>query len=162
MRRHPMLRATIFTICLAALLAAPCGAENQALKNECESKAQKAADLIQSLGSEAAFQKIIDPKGAFVGKNSHVFCITADSGKLLAHKIARFVGYDMHRYEDADGNNPYVALIQKAKQVPSGWTKYLTHGSGPERRKVPEWKHMHFLKVPGKNIILCCGYWNDA
>jgi len=38
----------------------------------------------------------------------------------------------------------------------------MTHGSGPEKRKTPGLKNMYFLKVPGKAIVLCCGYWEDA
>ncbi len=26
----------------------------------------------------------------------------------------------------------------------------------------PGLKNMYFLKVPDKNIVLCCGYWEDA
>lgn len=138
-----------------------CEAEIQALKRECETKAKNAADLIQKKGPEAAFAEITDPKGNFVNKTSHVFCIDADSGHLLAHKVPRFVGANMHYYTDADGNHPYTGILKRAGQTASGWTSYMTYGSGPEKRKAPALKNMYFLKVPDKKIVLCCGYWED-
>jgi len=140
----------------------PCDAENEILKQECETKASKASRLITTLGAEAAFKKIADPDGPFVGKNSHVFCINADSGTLLAHKVARFVGINMHYYTDADAKAPYTDILERAKKQERGWTTYMTHGSGPDKRKTPGLKNMYFLKIPGKNLILCSGYWDDS
>ena len=137
-------------------------AENEILKGECETKARKAAGLIQTLDAGAAFEKIVDPNGPFVSRTSHVFCINAESGRLLAHKIARFVGSNMHYYMDADGNRPYSDMLEKMKQEEAAWTSYVTYGSGPEKRKTPGLKNMYFYKVPGENIVLCCGYWEDA
>jgi len=125
-------------------------------------KESQAAELIRTLGAEAAFKKITDPHGPFVGKTSHVFCINAESGTLLAHKVARFVGSNMHYYRDADGNTPYTGMLEKAAQGKGGWTTYMTYGSGPEKRKTPGLKNMYFLKVPGEAIVLCCGHWKDA
>jgi len=163
MKRYvPILRGVIMVISCMLCIVSTCEAENPALKRECEAKARQAAELIQTLGPESAFQKITDPHGPFVSRTSHVFCIDGGSGSLLAHKVARFVGSNMHYYTDADGNHPYSGMLQSAKQSASGWSHYMTYGSEPERRKAPGLKHMHFFKVPGKNIVLCCGYWDDA
>ena len=143
-------------------LVAPCDAENQVLKRECETKAKNAAGLIQTMGAKAAFGKITDPQGSFVSNASHVFCIDAESGSLLAHKVARFVGSNMNYYMDADGKNPYARILRQARQRKEGWSSYMSYGSGPEKRDTPGLKNMYFLKVPGKNIVLCCGYWEDA
>lgn len=64
------------------LFSAPsvCRAQNMALKKECETKAQQAADLIKTLGARDAFQRITDPDGPFVSKHTHVFCINAANG----------------------------------------------------------------------------------
>ena len=102
----PIFAGTILAIVVLFGASAPCDAENMALKRECEAKASRAAELIRALGAEAAFKKITDPGGPFVGEKSHVFCIDGRSGRLLAHKVARFVGSDMHYYLDADGNRP--------------------------------------------------------
>lgn len=158
-RFFPIVLGTILAISGVLCVTPTCIAENQALKRECEIKTQNAADLIQKMGSEAAFKQITDPQGAFVSNTSHVFCIDADSGSLLAHKVARFVGSNMHYYMDADGNHPYSGILVKAKQADNGWTSYMTYGSGPEKRKTPGLKNMYFLKVPGKKIVLCSGYW---
>jgi hypothetical protein len=66
----------------------------------------------------------------------------------------------MHNYLDADGKTIYTEILEKATQAQKGWVTYMSHGSGPERRAAPGLKHMHFYKVPGKNILLCCGYWD--
>lgn len=161
-RLIPILLVTLFTASGMLYNVATCRAENQALKRECEAKAQKAADLIQTLGMDAALKKITDPQGAFVSETSHVFCIDAQSGRLLAHKVDRFVGSNMNYYMDADGNHPYRGILERAGQVEGGWTSYTTYGSGPDKRETPALKHMYFLKTPGKNIVLCCGYWEDS
>ena len=131
----------------------------QILKKECETKAQRASELILKIGTEAAFEQITDPQGEFVSKSSHVFCIDADTGSLLAHKVAKFVGSNMHYYMDSDGNYPYTGILNRAGTLENGWSSYMTYGSGAERRKAPALKNMYFLKVPDRKIILCCGYW---
>jgi len=145
---------------VVVMVTSPCRAENVALKSECEAKAEKASELITTLGAEAAYRQIEDPEGPFVGSNSHLFCIDTDTGTLLAHKVTRFVGANMHNYLDADGKTVYAEILEKAKPAQKGWVTYMSHGSGPERRATPGLKHMHFYKVPGKNIVLCCGYWD--
>ncbi len=139
----------------------PCDAQNEVLKIECETKAIQAAELIKKLGAEAAFKRITDPDGPFVGDKSHVFCINADTGVLLAHKISWFVGFDMNKYMDADMNARYTDILERAGKTGNGWSTYMTYGSGPEKRKTPGLKNMYFLKVPDEKIVLCCGYWDD-
>lgn len=153
-------------ICLMAtvLLNVPglCQAQNIILKQECERKAEEAANLIKTLGAQAAFRRIVDPDGPFVGENTHVFCINTETGMLLAHKFAQFVGFNMHHYQDAGQNAPYTRILQLAQTTPNGWVTYTTYGAGPERRTTPGLKNMYYLKVPGEAIVLCCGYWEDA
>jgi len=139
----------------------PGKAENAVLKRQCEDKAGKAAELIRELGAAAAFEKITAPEGPFIDGNSHVFCIDSENAVLLAHKVSRFVGVNMHNYKDADNNSPYTDILDRAKKQKSGWTSYLTYGSGPDKRQTPGLKNMYFLKVPGQSIVLCCGYWED-
>lgn len=163
MKRHRSSILAIIMAIVGVFCFAPQGdAENEILKRECETKASQAAELIKKLGADAAFKKIADPNGPFVSETSHVFCINAENGTLLAHKVVRFVGSNMHYYRDADGNTPYTDMLERAKQEVGGWTTYVTYGSGPEKRKTPALKNMYFFKVPGENIVLCCGYWEDA
>ena len=138
-----------------------CFGENSVLKKECETKAKEASLLIKKNGAQAAFEKIEDPKGPFIGKDSHLFCIDSDSGKLLAHKVNGYVGFDMHQYRSSDNGHPYTGILKTAETKDRGWVTYMTYGSGPERREKPELKYMHFFKVPDEKILLCVGYWND-
>lgn len=160
-RLFTLLLLSAFFISSSVFLIPACKAENQVLRRECETKARKASELISEIGAEAAFEQITDPQGDFVTKTSHVFCIDADTGSLLAHKVAKFVGSNMHYYMDSDGNHPYTDILARAGKSENGWTSYMTYGSGPERRKKPALKNMYFFKVPGKKIVLCCGYWED-
>ncbi|MCP3876418.1 MAG: hypothetical protein GY699_25160 [Desulfobacteraceae bacterium] len=138
-----------------------CFGENSVLKKECETKAKEASFLIKKEGSLAAFEKIADPKGPFVSEESHLFCINSETGELLAHKVKRFVGVNMHMYRSSDNGHPYTQILETAETQDKGWVTYMTHGSGPERREKPELKYMHFFKVPEEKILLCVGYWND-
>ena len=143
------------------LLAGPAFGENEVLKKACEHKVRQAARLIETLGPQAAFEKITAHDGPFVGEHTHVFCIDAGSGELLAHKVDQFVGYNMHGYFDADDSAPYSEILHEAKTKPNGWKTYRTRGSGPDRRAEPELKHMHFFKMANREIILCAGYFDD-
>lgn len=162
MKLLPVIIGTIMMMNGILDYTTPCEAQNQILKQECETKAEKAAELIKKLGAQEAYKKIADREGQFVGTKSHVFCIDSDNGVLLAHKIARFVGFNMNNYMDSDQNSPYTNILEKAKKKENGWITYMTYGSGPDKRKTPGLKNMYFLKVPGENIVLCCGYWEDS
>ena len=142
--------------------AAQCASENVALKQECENKVKKAAELIKKIGPEAAFHIITDPSGPFVDKNSHVFCIDINSGTVLAHKFSLAVGFNMRHYKDAQQGTPYTAILNLAPKKEKGWFTYTSYGTGPERRDTPALKYMHYYRVAGTDILLCCGYWEDA
>ncbi len=148
---------------IIGLFSAPslCRAQNTALKQECETKTQQAADLIKTSGARDAFRRITSPDGPYVGKHTHVFCIDAENGTLLAHKVAQFVGFNMNNYRDADQNRPYTRILKLVRTAPIGWVSYKTYGAGPEKRDTAALKYMYYLKVPGENIVLCCGYWED-
>lgn len=160
--RKLLLVSSLAVVCIFIFIfSGSCFGENPVLKKECETKAEKASLLIKELGPQAAFQKIVDPEGSFIDKNSHLFCINSDSGEVLAHKFPGAAGFDMHQYRSLDDGHPYTDILKTAKTKDKGWISYMTYGSGPERRETPELKYMHFFKVPGEKILLCVGYWND-
>lgn len=161
MKRILSVSNLILTFAIVFLFSGICSGQNPELKKECETKAVKAAQLINKLGAQPAFEKISDPNGSFAGKNSHVFGINSETGKLMVHKIKAFVGVNMHNYRSSDNAHPYTEILKTAVSEDKGWVTYMTFGSGPERREKAELKHMHFFKVPTENIILCVGYWND-
>lgn len=160
MKRQRVSLIAILAIVGFLWFAYPCCAENQALKEECETKALKASQRIESLGPERAYKEITDPDGPFVGSTSHVFCIDSENGAVLAHKTPHFVGFDMHAYKAADDRAPYVEILEKAKHTQSGWIRYMSYGTGSDRRETPGLKNMYFLKVSSENIVVCCGYWD--
>ena len=55
----------------------------------------------------------------------------------------------------------YSVILQRAQTEDSGWITYNSIGSGPEKREKPAIKQMHFYRVPGKDMILCSGYWDE-
>ena len=162
MKRLSAILSTILLIGGLFGFAPSCYAENQTLKQACETKAKQAAELIKKLGAKEAFKKITDASGPFVDEKSHVFGINSENGVLLAHKIPMYVGFNMHNYKDADKKAAYTRILEQAKQTASGWMTFMTYGSGLERRETPGLKNMYFLRVSGENIVLCCGYWEDA
>ena len=161
MRQLKKFAVPLLVLLVMLVMTSACLAQNDDLKKECETKAVKAASLINALGPKAAYTKISDPDGEFVGKKTHVFCIKLENGSLLAHKVARFVGVNMHNYRDADQNRPYSTILDRAQTEASGWISYYTRGSGPDRRETPALKHMYFYRVAGRDIILCCGYFDE-
>lgn len=134
----------------------PGTSEEKATEQECLAKAIEAVKLIQEIGDEAAMTKIMDKNGPFIWKDTHVYCIDSEHGFIMAHPSPSAIGFSLKFYGDVDGNNPYDVVLENIKTKNEGWISYVTDHMG---RGAPILKRMHYRKVPGKNIIVCSGYY---
>jgi signal transduction histidine kinase len=131
-------------------------AKEMATREECIAKVNEAVQLIQKEGIEPSLKKIMDKDGPFVWKDSYVFCIGNQVGKTLAHPITNILGFPMKRFKDEDGKQPFVEVIEVANKDGNGWIQYNYRGRGENK---PRMKSTYFAKVPGKDVIVCAGYY---
>ena len=101
-------------------------------------------------------QKIMDKRGPFIWKDTHVYCIDSEHGLIMAHPRQSAMGFSLRFYNDADGNNPYDVVLDNIETKNEGWISYVTDQMG---RGAPRLKRLHYRKVPGKKIIVCSGYY---
>ncbi|MDM8536904.1 SMP-30/gluconolactonase/LRE family protein [Desulfobacterales bacterium HSG17] len=131
-------------------------AEKKATKEECISKCEDAAKLIKEIGIKEAAKKIMDKKGSYKWKDSYVFCIEDEQGKMLAHPIPRFLNFPMKNFRDADGETPFADVLKMARKSNKGWKSYMyvTPGQGIAAKKT-----IYFIKVPEAKAIVCAGFY---
>jgi len=158
MNRKLLFLSIVLALFMTAFPSITCFAQEPATRDECISKVAKATNLIQEIGTEAAFNEIVDQDGPFIWKDAHVFCINTKTGILLAHLYPAYVGTAMLYYSDADGGYPYARILDLLKIKKEGWITYISDRMGKDE---PRLKHMHFRKVPGEDIVVCSGYYPE-
>jgi len=134
----------------------PCLAQEGATKEECVAKVEEAAKMVKKIGLKPALEKIMDKNGPYKWKDSYVFCMEDGMGKLLAHPIARFIGFPMKNFKDAEGKQPYVKVLEEINTKKKGWVKYYYRPPGVD---VPKLKNTYYLKIPEEKAILGAGYY---
>lgn len=148
--------ALLLLIAWLVIMVLPVYAQEKATKEECMAKVNEAITLINAEGAESAMEKIMDKNGSYAWKDSYVFCIDSNQGKMLAHPTPRFLGFPMKNYRDANGGTPFVEIIEVANSKGAGWKgyKFVEQGKPDIYNKMT-----YFAKVPGQDIIVCAGYY---
>ena len=156
MRSVRMILCSVMAVFALCFFTSQPGAQEKATKEECIAKCEAAAKRIKEIGMESALKEFMDKKGPFQWKDSYVFCIGEENGKMLAHPIPRFLNFPMKNYMDADGEKPFVDVLQAARETGKGFKTYtyITPGEGIAARKT-----IFFLKVPETKAIVCAGYY---
>ena len=89
-------------------------------------RSRRRLKLSQEIGIEAALQKIGDPNGPFVWKDTYVFCISADNGYVTAHPIKpKLVGKDLTGIKDINGKMFFLEFLNIAREKGEGWVSYM-------------------------------------
>lgn len=125
-----------------------------ATRVECVARVDQAVKEINEKGLETALKNIDNPKGAYVWKDSYVFCINDEDGNLLAHPFVSRKGFPMKHYKDAEGEKPFIDIIRIANTDGKGWKSYMFEQSG----EAPKLKKTYFVKIPNENVIVAAGY----
>ena len=156
MKKFTKVLGLMLSILAAFYFAEACFAQEWATKEECMAKVEDAAKLVKKIGLKPALEKFMDKNGPYRWKDSYVFCMEEGMGKLLAHPIARFIGYPMKNFRDAEGKKPYVKVLEEINTKKKGWVKYYYRPPGVD---VPKLKNTYYLKIPGEKAILGAGYY---
>jgi signal transduction histidine kinase len=156
MKRLSML---LSVMALALLVVSALGdlraAEELATREECLEKTKQAAKLIEEIGLEAALQKMNDPNGPFMWKDSYVFCLD-ETGKVLVHKDPKIIGFQAKNLKDVNGKLYMQEIIDVANTKGEGLVSYMYHKTPGA---IPEPKTSYILKVPSANVIVGAGFY---
>jgi hypothetical protein len=156
MKKFVKVLSSMLSILTVFYFVNPCFAKEKATKEECVAKVEEAAKLVKKIGLQPAIEKIMEKNSPYKWKDSYVFCMDDDMGKLLAHPIPRFIGFPMKDYIDADGKKPFAKVIEEINTKKEGWVQYYYRPSGAD---IPKLKIVYYLKVPGEKVILYAGYY---
>ena len=112
--------------------------------------------LIEEIGLEAALQKMNDPSGPFMWKDSYVFCLD-ETGKMLVHKNPKMIGFQAKDVKDVNGK-PYMReILDVANTKGEGWVSYMYSKTPGGIASEP--KTSYVLKVPSANVIVGAGFY---
>ena len=106
-------------------------------------------------GLEKALEKMNDPNGPFMWKDSYVFCCEDETGKILAHKAQNIIGFEAKDLRDVNGKPYFREFFHVANTKGEGFVTYMyprIPGGAPEP------KITYILKVPDTNIIVGAGF----
>lgn len=156
MKKFSNVLVPMLTIMALFYFAGPCIAAEKATKKECIAKVEQAAKLIKEIGIEPAMEKLIDKAGPYKWKDSYVFCMNTDMGKVMAHPFSRSIGFPMKTWKDADGKQPFVKVFDEIETKDKGWIIYNYQPIGAETARL---KQTYYLKVPGEQAVLAAGYY---
>ena len=112
MKRFSVILSVALVVLLVFSFVDSGTAEEKATREECVAKCKEAAKLIKEIGLEAALEKMNDPNGPFMWKDTYVFCFD-ETGKILAHKSPKIVGFEAKDLKDVNGKR----AIDLAKQM---------------------------------------------
>ncbi len=133
----------------------PAMASEKATKDECIAKVKAAAEMAKNKGMDATLAEIGKRDGAFVWKDSYVFAINPDSGKVVVHPIKpKLAGKMMTGLKDVNGKMFFIEFISTGKEKGEGWVDYMWPKPG---EKKPSPKVTYVYKVPEQSIIFLAG-----
>ena len=156
MKKFIKVLGSMLSLCMIFYFAGSCFAQEGATKEECVAKVEEAEKLVQKIGLQPALEKFMEKNSPYKWKDSYVFCMDDDMGKMLAHPIPRFIGFPMKTYKDADGKQPFAKVLGEIKSKKKGWVQYYYRFPGTD---VPKLKIAYYLKIPGEKAILSAGYY---
>ena len=156
MKRLSTMLGLALVILAVSTLGGLWAAEELATKGECVEKTRQAAKLIEEIGLEAALQKMNDPNGPFMWKDTYVFCFDG-TGKVLAHKAPKLIGYEARGLKDVDGKLYVQEILDVANTKGEGWVSYMYSKTPGGIASEP--KTSYVLKVPSANVIVGAGFY---
>lgn len=144
---------TLFCVCF--LFSSPVMAEEKATKEECIAKTKEAAALVKEIGLPAVLEKLNDPQGPFVWKDTYVFCINSETGVMLAHPVTpKLIGKMLKGIKDSKGKMFFIQFINMGNDHGEGWVSYMWPKPGEPS---PSPKISYVYKVPGEDALMIAG-----
>jgi hypothetical protein len=147
MKKTSVLAYVILVMFFAFLLITPAMADEEADRNTCKAKGEKAIELIKEVGLEAACLKIhYSGPGEFHWDGGWVEVIDDEKATYLAMPpFPGLLGQEAINAKDDDGKLFYQEFIQIANTKGKGWTTFVWR---------MEKRDTYVLKVPDENAVV--------
>lgn len=131
-------------------------AAEKATKDDCQTLANKAAQMILTQGLEATLAQINDRKGPFILKDTYVFCLTTDTLHVIGHPYAskRWRSLSQQDYLDPHGTLIFQKFVNVLKEKDEAWVTYAQYRP---RQETPSIKTSYIMMVPGHSLIVGAG-----
>jgi len=155
MKKLSVILSVAFMILFIFSVVGLGAAEESATREECVAKTKQAAKLIKEIGLEKALEKMNDPNGPFMWKDSYVYCFEDETGKILAHKAENIIGFEAKDLRDVNGKPYFQEIFHIVNTKGDGFVTYM-YPKIPGGPPVP--KTSYVLKVPDTNIIVGAGF----
>lgn len=126
-----ILTKLLSTALLAAGLSSITQAAEMANREEAKAMSEKAAEAVNSMGSEKAFMAFADSKGGFQEKDLYVFCMD-NEGVVRSHaKKPDLVGKNLMEFNKY-GDFLFKDMVAISKKGGTGWVDYKWPYPGTE------------------------------
>ncbi|NIO16388.1 MAG: hypothetical protein GTN70_05245 [Deltaproteobacteria bacterium] len=158
------LTTMMFVFLLGVCLATSVFGES-ATKEECEAKVKEAVQMFSDQGADAAIDEVNKTDGKFVWKDSYVFVLDLEGNYLANGTNPKVVGTNILNWKDTNGKLVTQALIDVAKTKGEGWLDYMypkpSEIKKPIEERIPSKKMSYVMRVPGKDILVGAGIYEQ-
>lgn len=155
MKKGYLVVGVIVALMVGLVMAVPAVAAETATQDECVIKVKEAAELVKTLGKDAALAKLSTQDGGFVWKDTYVFALDLDTSAVSAHPIKpKLVGKMLTGMKDVNGKLFFAEFMNVAKAQGDGWVDYMWPKPG---EKTPSAKSTYVYRVPGASVVLLAG-----
>jgi len=138
----------------------PGESDMQSTKKECVDKCRQAAMMIKEKGLEYTFDRINDPQGPFVWKDTYVYCFDySENIILVAHPtFPELVGQCLADIKDINGKLFVAEYAHLVKTREQGWSNFMHQKPG---ETTPSLKINFVYKVPHKEMFMGAGIYRS-
>ncbi|MCP4689622.1 MAG: hypothetical protein GY859_16330 [Desulfobacterales bacterium] len=156
MEKRAFVLISMFMLLFALAFVNANAAEKWATKEECETRVNEAVKMIGEMGFDAVAEKINNSEKRFRWKDSYIFCTDTAEGKILAHPFQPYIGRIILDMPDGDGKVFMPRILDTGNKKGKGWVDYKALRRASNESLI---KSTFVYKVPGKEIIVCAGYY---
>ena len=114
----------------------------------------EASHLIENLGAELAFPRLLDLSSPFYFLDTFIWVIDEQGNTLVDPAFPTMAGRNILNIKDAAGVLPFQQLIKKLAKKPDAWVQYLWPKPGEQ---VPSRKAIYARKININGQILIVG-----
>lgn len=116
---------------------------------------RRAIDYLRANGAERSFRDFSNKAGDFVKGPMTIFVYDLE-GKILADsQNPSFIGQNLIRTRDAEGNSITQVILDKAKNAGKGWVTFINKRAYYD-------VYVMLVKVPDGDFIIGAGYWPSS
>lgn len=154
-----MKKAVLFIVMVSFFLALPlAGAKGKATPQEVFEMVLKGVQVLEQLGEEG-LEAFNDPKGEFVWKDTYVYVLSCEQGKVAAHPNAKYIGLTTNKIKCFKTGNPIMREACDEVNPKGMWKEYWWTKIGSEQ---PSRKVVFLVPVEGTHYQVGAGIYDES